>query len=161
MNEIKRLKAWYKKKIEDWENTVCTLGFTSLILNLLLMTFFLVTKGKIGLLFLLAVIVQGFGITFLTHEYEIESEEENLKIFLKKVGECLEKMTTPEDKIEIASHNYQTVPYDMLIKALGDYGFCAANSTWRPFTENDYDRSSTLYLVRCSRSQQCSAKRRD
>lgn len=161
MNEIKRFKAWCKKRIEDWEETICALGFTSLILNLLLMTFFLVTKGKIGLLFLLSVVVQGFGINFLTHEYEIESREENLKIFLKKVSECLEKMTTPEDKIEIASHNYQTVPYDMLIKALGDYGFCAANSTWRPFTENDYDRSSTLYLVRCSRSQQCSAKRRD
>lgn len=148
MNEIERLKAWYKKKIENWDETVCALGFTSIVLNLLLMVFFLVTKGAIGLLFLLSVIIQAFGINFLTHEYEIESREENLKIFLKKVSECLEKMTTPEDKIEIASHNYQTVPYDMLIKALGDYGFCAANSTWRPFTENDYDRGSTLYLIR-------------
>ena len=103
MNEIKRLKAWYKKKIEDWVNTVCALGFTSMILNLLLMTFFLVTKGKIGLLFLLVVIVQGFGITFLTHEYEIEEEEENLKIFLKKIIKFFEN----GDSAEIPSHYYQ------------------------------------------------------
>ena len=148
MNEIERLKAWYKKKIENWDETICALGFTSIVLNLLTMTFFLVTKGAIGILFLLAVIIQVFGINFLTHEYEIESREEKLKIFLKKVGECCVKMTTPESKIEIASHNYQTIPYDMLMKALGDYGFSVTNTSWLPFTEKDYDRGSTLYLIR-------------
>lgn len=154
MNEIKRFKAWYKKRIEDWDETICALGFAGIVFNLLATVFFAAGKqSPIAFLFFAGVIIDVIGVNFLTHEYEIESREENLKIFLKKVGECLEKMTTPEDKIEIASHNYQTVPYDMLIKALGDYGFCATNSTWRPFTENDYDRSSTLYLVHCSRSQ--------
>lgn len=148
MNEVERLKVWYKKKIEDWDSTVCALGFTSMILNLLTMTFFLVTKGNIGLLFLLAVIVQGFGISFLTHEYEIESREEFLKVFLKKVIKCYEKITTSDGKIEIASHNYEKIPYDMLMKALGDYGFSVTNTSWLPFTEKDYDRGSTLYLVR-------------
>lgn len=144
MNEVKRLKAWYKKKIEDWENTVCALGFTSLILNLLLMTFFLVTKGKIGLLFLLAVIVQGFGINFLTHEYEIEKEDENLKIFLKKVIKFFEN----GDSAEIPSHYYQKISYDMLMKTLKDYGFCAMESTWQPFAEKDYNIGRMLYLTR-------------
>lgn len=144
MNEVKRLKAWYKKKIEDWENTVCALGFTSLILNLLLMTFFLVTKGKIGLLFLLSVVIQGFGITFLTHEYEIESEEENIKIFLKRVIKFFET----KDGTEIPSRYYQTISYDVLKKILKDYGFCAWGLTWEPFTEKDYDKGSTLYLTR-------------
>ena len=148
MNEIKRLKAWYKKKIENWEETVCALGFTSLILNLLLMTFFLVTKGKIGLLFLLAVIVQGFGITFLTHEYEIESEEENLKVFMKRVGECCKIMETSAAKIEIRSDKYQTISYDVLMKALKDCGFCAMESTKQPFTEKDYNIGRMLYLTR-------------
>ena len=148
MNEVERLKAWYKKKIEDWDETICALGFTSIILNLLTMTFFIVTKRKIGFLFLLAVIVQALGINFLTHEYEIESREEFLKEFLKKVIKCSEKMTTPEDKVEIASHNYQKIPYDMLMKALGDYGFSATNVYWNPFTEKDYDRGSALYLIR-------------
>lgn len=144
MNEIKRFKAWYRKKIEDWDGTVCVLGFTSIVLNLLLMVFFLVTKGKIGLLFLLSVIVQTFGINFLTHEYEIESREENLKIFLKKIIELFET----EDKIEVATRDYQKIPYDMLMKALGDYGFSVTNTSWLPFTEKDYDRGSTLYLIR-------------
>ena len=148
MNEVKRLKAWYKKKIEDWENTVCALGFISMILNLLLMTFFLVTKGKIGLLFVLSVVIQGFGITFLTHEYEIESEEENLKVFMKRVGECCKMMDTSAAKIEIRSDKYQTISYDVLMKALEDYGFCALESTWKPFTEKDYDMSRMLYLTR-------------
>jgi hypothetical protein len=148
MNEIKRLKAWYKKKIEDWENTVCALGFISMILNLLLMTFFLVTKGKMGLLFLLSVVIQGFGINFLTHEHEIESREEFLKIFLKKIIKC----SKTKDRIEIASHNYQKIPYDMLIKALGDYGFSVANISWKPFTEKDYDKGSMLYLIRGHRN---------
>lgn len=148
MNEVKRLKVWYKKKIEDWENTVCALGFASLILNLLLMTFFLITKGKIGLLFLLAVIVQGFGINFLTHEYEIESEDENLKIFMKRVGECCKIMDTFGAAIEVSSHNYQTISYDVLMKALGDYGFCATNPSSNPFTLKDYDMSKMLYLTR-------------
>jgi len=148
MNEIKRLKAWYKKRIEDWENTVCALGFISMILNFLLMTFFLVTKGKIGLLFLLSVVVQGFGITFLTHEYEIESEEENLKIFMKRVGECYKMMDTFGAAIEISSHNYQKISYDVLMKALGDYGFCATNSSSNPFTLKDYEMSKILYLTR-------------
>lgn len=148
MNEVKRLKAWYKKKIENWEETVCALGFTNLILNLLLMTFFLVTKGKIGLLFLLAVIVQGFGINFLTHEYEIESEEENLKVFMKRVGEGCKMMDTFDAAMEISSHNYQKISYDVLMKALEDYGFCAMNPSWRPFTLKDYDMSKILYLTR-------------
>lgn len=144
MNEIERLKAWYKKKIEDWENTVCALGFISMILNLLLMTFFLVTKGKMGLLFLLTVIVQGFGISFLTHEYEIESEEENLKIFLKKVIKFFET----EYSTEIPSRYYQKISYDVLMKALGDYGFCATNSYSNPFTLKDYEMSKILCLTR-------------
>ena len=144
MNEIKRLKAWYKKKIENWEETVCALGFTSLILNLLLMTFFLVTKGKIGLLFLLVVIVQGFGITFLTHEYEIESEEENLKIFLKKVIKFFET----GDGAEIPSRYYQKISYDVLMKTLKDYGFCAMTPSLNPFIEKDYDMGKMLYLTR-------------
>ena len=144
MNEIKRLKAWYKKKIENWEETVCALGFTSLILNLLLMTFFLVTKGKIGLLFLLVVIVQGFGITFLTHEYEIEEEEENLRIFLKKVIKFFEN----GDSAEIPSRYYQKISYDVLMKTLKDYGFHAMNSSSSTFIEIDYDRSKVLYLTR-------------
>lgn len=148
MNEVERLKAWYKKKIEDWENTVCALGFTSLILNLLLMTFFLVAKGKIGLLFLLAVIVQGFGINFLTHEYEIESEEENLKLFMKRVGEGCKMMDTSAAKIEVMPDNYQTISYVVLMKALEDYGFCAMNPSWGPFTLKDYDMSKILFLTR-------------
>lgn len=148
MNEVKRLKAWYKKKIEDWENTVCALGFISMILNLLVMVFFITTKGAIGLLFLFSVVSQAFGINFLTHEYEIEKNEENLKIFLKKVNKCSKKIIIPSDKIKIASHNYQTVPYDMLMKALGDYGFCATNPLWDPFTEKDYDMGLMLYLKR-------------
>lgn len=148
MNEIKRLKAWYKKKIEDWENTVCALGFISMILNLLLMTFFLVTKGKIGLLFLLVVIVQGFGISFLTHEYEIENEEENLKIFMKRVGEGCKMLDTFGAAIEISSHNYQAISYDVLMKALGDYGFCATNTSSNPFTLRDYEMSKILCLTR-------------
>lgn len=147
MNEIKRLKAWYKKKIENWDETVCALGFTSIVLNLLLMVFFLVTKGVIGLLFLLSVIIQAFGINFLTHEYEIESREEFLKVFLKKVIKCSET----KDRIEIARHNYQKIPYDMLMKALGDYGFSVTNISWKSFTEKDYDKGSMLYLV-CGRS---------
>lgn len=118
-----------------------------MILNLLIMVFFLETKGAIGLLFLLCVVVQGFGINFLTHEYEIESREENLKTFLKKIIKCSAK-----DRIEIASHNYQKIPYDMLIKALGDYGFSAANISWKSFTEKDYDEGSMLYLIRGHRN---------
>lgn len=149
MNEIERLKAWYKKKIENWDETVCALGFTSIVLNLLLMVFFLVTKGAIGLLFLLSVIIQAFGINFLTHEYEIESREEFLKIFLKKVvGKCCATMTTPEYRIEVATCDYQKIPYDMLMKTLVDCGFSVTNISWEPFSEKDYDRGSTLFLVR-------------
>lgn len=145
MNEIKRFKAWYKKRIEDWDETVCTLGFTSIVLNLLLMVFFLVTKGAIiGLLFLLSVIIQAFGINFLTHEYEIESREEFLKVFLKNVIGRFEA----EDRIEVATRDYQKIPYDMLMKALGDCGFSVTNIYWKPFTEKDYDKGSTLYLAR-------------
>lgn len=146
MNEIKRLKAWYKKRIEDWEGTVCTLGFISIVLNLLIMTYFIATKGAIGLLFLFSVIIQTFGINFLTHEHEIERDDENLRIFLKKVDKCCRIAITPDYKIEIAPHNYQSIPYDMLIKALEDYGFCVKNPSWEPFTLKDYDKGSMLYL---------------
>lgn len=148
MNEIKRLKAWYKKRIEDWEGTVCTLGFISIVLNLLIMTYFIVTKGAIGLLFLFSVIIQTFGINFLTHEYEIERDDENLRIFLKKVDKCFKMATDSENKVEIASHNYQSIPYDMLMKALENYGLCAKNPFWNPFALADYDKGSTLYLIR-------------
>lgn len=148
MNEIKRLRAWYKKRIEDWDNTVCALGFISMVLNLLIMVFFLTTKGAIGLLFLLSVVTQGFGINFLTHEYEIERDGENLRIFLKKVDMCFKMATDSENKIEIASCNYQTIPYDMLMKALEDCGFCPKNPFWKPFALKDYDKGSMLYLVR-------------
>ncbi len=144
MNEIKRLKAWYRKRIEEWDGTVCALGFISMVLNLFAMVFFLTTKGAIGLLFILSVVIQGFGINFLTHEHEIESQEENLKIFLKTVIKC----SKTKDSIEIARHNYQKIPYDMLMKALGDYGFSVTNTSWKPFTEKDYDKGSMLYLVR-------------
>lgn len=147
MNEVKRLKAWCKKRVEDWDNTVIGIGLISIILNLLVMTYFITTKGAIGLLFLFSVIVQASGISFLTHEYEIERDDENLRIFLKKVDKCFKMATTSENKIEIASHNYQTIPYDMLIKALEDYGFCAKNPFWKPFTLKDYDKGSMLYLI--------------
>lgn len=149
MNEIKRFKAWYRKRIEDWEETICALGFISMILNLLAMVFFLVTKGPIGLLFLLSVIIQGFGINFLIHEHEIEEKEENLKIFLKKVIKC----SKTKDRIEVASHNYQKIPYDMLMKALEDYGFCAKTCFNKPFMEKDYEGNQMLYLVRGSKKE--------
>lgn len=148
MNEVKRLKVWYKKRIEDWDGTVCTLGFISIVLNLLVMIYFIATKGAIGLLFLFSVIVQTFGINFLVHEHEIERDDENLRIFLKKVDKCFKIVTTSENKVEIASHNYQTIPYDMLMKALEDYGFCAKNPSWESFTQKDYDKGSMLYLIR-------------
>lgn len=145
MNEVKRLKAWYKKKIENWDETVCALGFVGIVLNLLATVFFAAAKqSPIAFLFFVGVIIDAIGVNFLTHEYEIESREEFLKVFLKKVIKCSET----EGKIEITSHNYEKIPYDMLMKALGDYGFSVTNTSWLSFTEKDYDRGSTIYLIR-------------
>lgn len=147
MNEVERLKAWYKKRIKNWDETVCMLGFTSIVLNLLATVFFAAGKqSPIAILFFAGVIIDVIGVNFLTHEYEIESREEFLKIFLKKVIKCSET----EGKIEVtaSASDYQKIPYDMLMKALGDYGFSVTNTSWLPFTEKDYDRGSTLYLIR-------------
>lgn len=149
MNEIKRLKAWIRKRIENWEDTVCALGFIGIVFNLLVTVFFAAGKqSPIAFLFLAGIIMHVIGVKFLTYEHEIETEDENLKVFLKRVGECCKMMDTSAAKIEVMPDNYQTISYVVLMKALKDYGFCAMESTWQPFTEKDYDKGSMLYLTR-------------
>lgn len=156
MNEIKRLKIWYKERIEDWENTVTAIGFGGVILNLIAMVIFATVGKLIAFLFLASLIVWVFGINFLTHEYEIEKSEENLKIFLKDVDEHFKRVTTSL-YIKISSYKYQTIPYDMLMKALEDYGIYAKTlgwgpdiekDYWEPFEETDYEYNRALYLIK-------------
>ncbi|MBP5774025.1 MAG: hypothetical protein J6W35_08235 [Eubacterium sp.] len=147
MNEIKRLKAWYKKRIENWDDTVMGIGLIGMILYIFAAIVSVIAwQSSIAILFAAGMVTCPLGANFLVHEHEIERNDENLRIFLKKVDKCCRIATIPDYKIEIASHNYQSIPYDMLMKALEDYGFCVKNPSWEPFTLKDYDKGSMLYL---------------
>lgn len=149
MNEIKRFKAWCKERIEDWDNTVMGIGLISMILYIFAaIVSVIVWQSSIAILFAAGMVVCPFGANFLVREHEIERDDENLRIFLKKVDMCFKMATYSESKIEIASCNYQTIPYDILMKALEDCGFCPKNPFWKPFALKDYDKGSMLYLVR-------------
>ena len=158
MNEIKRFKIWWKERIEDWEVTIAGIGFVGITLNFFAIIVFLVIKSPIVFLFLTGLIVWGFGIKFLTHEYEIEKSEENLKTFFKDIDEHFKKATAL-DYIKIASRSYETIPYYTLMKALKDHGFYAKTHNWGPhleddywesFEEKDYDYKRALYVIKRS-----------
>lgn len=81
MNEVERLKVWYKKRIEDWDETICALGFAGIVFNLFVAVFFAAGKqNPIAFLFLAGIIMHAIGVRFLIHEHEIEAEDKNLNV---------------------------------------------------------------------------------
>lgn len=73
MNEIKRLKAWCKKRIEDWDETVIGIGLIGMILYIFAAIVSVIAwQSSIAILFAAGMVACPLGANFLVHEHEIE-----------------------------------------------------------------------------------------
>lgn len=75
MNEIKRLKAWCKERIEDWDDTIMGIGLIGMIFYIFAaIVSVIVWQSSIALLFAAGMVVCPLGANFLVHEHEVESK---------------------------------------------------------------------------------------